>query len=141
MDDMIAKGYAVKVPNEELSCSDGKVWYLPHHGVYHPKKLKIRLVFDCGASYQGTTLNVQLLQGPDLTSTLLGVITRFRQEEVAIIANMEAMFHQVKVPDEDADLLRFLWWPSSDISQDLVEYRMTMHLFGDVTQLCQLRSL
>ena len=76
--DWIAKGYAVKVPEEELSRSDGKVWYLPHHGVYHSKKMKIRVVFDCGASYQGTTLNSQLLQGPDLTSSLLGVVTRFR---------------------------------------------------------------
>ncbi|KAJ8418879.1 hypothetical protein AAFF_G00003780 [Aldrovandia affinis] len=55
MDDIIAKGYAVKVPSEELSRSDGKVWYFPHHGVYHPKKWKIRVVFDSGTSYQGTT--------------------------------------------------------------------------------------
>ncbi|KAI4882679.1 hypothetical protein NFI96_029603, partial [Prochilodus magdalenae] len=130
LNDVIAKGYAVEIPSEELNRSDGKVWYLPHHGVYHPKKLKIRVVFDCGASYQGTSLNGQLLHGPDLTSTLLGVILRFRQEEVAVMADVEAMFHQVKVPDEDADLLRFLWWPSGDISQDLKEYRMAVHLFG-----------
>ncbi|KAL7882927.1 hypothetical protein SRHO_G00005850 [Serrasalmus rhombeus] len=124
------QGYAVEIPSGELSRDDGKIWYLPHHGVYHPKKLKIRVVFDCGASYQGTTLNGQLLRGPDITSTLLGVIIRFRQEEVAVMADVEAMFHQVKVADEDADLLRFLWWPAGDISQDLKEYRMTVHLFG-----------
>ncbi|XDV20313.1 hypothetical protein PO909_025662 [Leuciscus waleckii] len=96
VEDWIVKDYAVKVPNDEISRSDGKVWYLPHHGVYHAKKLKIRVVFDCGASFQGTTLNDQLLQGPDLTSTLLGVITRFRQEVVAVMADVEAMFHQVQ---------------------------------------------
>ncbi|XDV52444.1 hypothetical protein PO909_021172 [Leuciscus waleckii] len=96
VEDWIVKDYAVKVPNEEISHSDGKVWYLPHHGVYHAKKLKIRVVFDCGASFQGTTLNDQLLQGPDLMSTLLGVITRFRQEVVAVMADVEAMFHQVQ---------------------------------------------
>ncbi|KAJ8358213.1 hypothetical protein AAFF_G00022370 [Aldrovandia affinis] len=52
MGDVINKGYAVKVPDEELSRGDGKVWFIPHHGVYHPKKHKIRVVFDCGASYQ-----------------------------------------------------------------------------------------
>ncbi|KAL7878886.1 hypothetical protein AOLI_G00098600 [Acnodon oligacanthus] len=108
LNDVIAKGYAVEIPCGEMSRDDGKVWYLPHHGVYHPRKRKIRVVFDCGASYQGTTLNCQLLQGPDITSTLLGVIIRFRQEEVAVMADVEAMFHQVKVPDEDADHLRFL---------------------------------
>ncbi|KAL7825761.1 hypothetical protein SRHO_G00334990 [Serrasalmus rhombeus] len=127
---VIAQGYALEIPSGELSRDDGKIWYLPHHGVYHPKKLKIRVVFDCGASYQGTTLNGQLLRGPDITSTLLGVIIRFRQEEVAVMADVEAMFHQVKVADEDADLLRFLWWQAGDISQDLKEYRMTVHLFG-----------
>lgn len=42
---------------------------------------------------------------------------------------MEAMFHQVKVPSEDADLLRFLWWSDGDLSQALEEY-MEVHLFG-----------
>lgn len=130
MNDVISKGYAVKVPNEDLNRSDGKVWFLPHHGVYHPKKRKIRVVFDCGASYQGTTLNEQLLQGPDMTSSLIGVLTRFRQEPVALMADVESMFHQVKVPPEDADLLRFLWWSDSDVSQRLQEYRMEVHLFG-----------
>ncbi len=40
------------------------------------------------------------------------------------------MFHQVKVPTEDCDLLQFLWWPNGDYSQNMVEYRMTVHLFG-----------
>ncbi|XP_025763461.1 uncharacterized protein LOC112847046 isoform X2 [Oreochromis niloticus] len=130
MSNIITKGYAVKVPEKDLGRDNGKVWYLPHHGVYHPKKHKLRVVFDCGASYKGTTLNDQLLQGPNLTSTLLGVIIRFRQEEVAIMADVEAMFHQVKVPDEDSDLLRFLWWTSGDITQKMVEYKMVVHIFG-----------
>lgn len=40
------------------------------------------------------------------------------------------MFHKVRVPREDADLLRFLWWPSGDFTQDLVDFRMLVHLFG-----------
>lgn len=28
-----SKGYAVKVPPEELAQDDGKLWYIPHHGV------------------------------------------------------------------------------------------------------------
>jgi hypothetical protein len=37
MTDIIDKGYAEKVPEHLLDRSDGKVWFLPHHGVYHPK--------------------------------------------------------------------------------------------------------
>ena len=77
--------------------------------VRHPVKLKLCVVFDCGASFQGPLLNQQLLQGLDLTSSLVVVLTRFRQETVAIMANVEAMFHQVRVNREDTDLFRFLW--------------------------------
>ena len=38
IDDMITKGYAEVVPTRDLVRNDGKVWYIPHHGVYHPKK-------------------------------------------------------------------------------------------------------
>lgn len=112
--------------DEELGRSDGKVWYIPHHGVYHPVTQKLRVVFDCGASYKGTSLKEQLLQGPDLTSSLVGVIIRFRQEPVAVMADVEAMFHQVRVPEADSDLLRFLWWPGGDWPQDLVEHKMVV---------------
>lgn len=41
-----------------------------------------------------------------------------------MIADIEAMYHQVRVPEEDCDLLRFLWWPSGEVSQPMKEYRM-----------------
>jgi len=66
------------------------VWYLPHHGVYYPKNQKsIRVVFDCSARYQGESLNDHLLQGPDLSSKLTGVLTRLRKERVAFMADVE----------------------------------------------------
>lgn len=130
MSDMVNKGYAEKVPKRLLSRQDGKVWYIPHHGVYHPQKKKLRVVFDCAASFQGVSLNSELLQGPDLTNSLVGVMTRFRQEPIAMMADIEAMYHQVRVPEEDTDLLRFLWWPEGDLSQDIAEFKMVVHLFG-----------
>lgn len=133
MNDVISKGYAEQVPQEQLHCEIGKVWYIPHHGVHHPRKGSIRVVFDCGATFQGTSLNTKLLQGPNLTSSLLGVLTRFRQEPIAFMGDIQAMFHQVKVAEEDRNFLRFLWWPDGNISGRLVEYRMTVHLFGAVS--------
>lgn len=78
MNDLVAKGYVGRLPESELERSVGKVWYITHHGVYHPAKGKIKVVFDCGTSFQGTSLNAQLLDGPDLTSSLIRVVTRFR---------------------------------------------------------------
>lgn len=67
---------------------------------------------------------------PDLTSQLVGVLIRFRKEAVVLMADVEAMFLQVKVPPEDCDLLRVLWWPDGDCEKKLIEYRMVAHLFG-----------
>lgn len=130
MNDMLNKGYAVAVPTTHLNRQDCKVWYIPHHGVYHPQKKKLRVVFDCAASYRGVSSNGELLQGPNLTSSLLGVLTRFRQEPVAMMADIEAMYYQVRVPDKDTDLLRFLWWPKGDLSCVIAEFKMVVHLFG-----------
>ncbi len=49
LSDVINKGYAEKVPECQLERSDGKIWYLPHHGVHHPQTGTLRVVFDCGA--------------------------------------------------------------------------------------------
>ncbi|XP_035989441.1 uncharacterized protein LOC118561455 [Fundulus heteroclitus] len=133
MDDMICNGYAEVVPSDRLVGSEGKVWYIPHHGVYHPRKGKLRVVFDCAATFKGTSLNCQLLQGPDLTNSVVEVLVRFRQEPIAIMADIQAMFHQVYVPEKHRDFLRFLWWPNGNTSQVPQEYRMTVHLFGAVS--------
>lgn len=131
VNEMIAKGYARKVPEDRLAASPGKVWYIPHHGIYHPRKpQKIRVVFDCSAKFNGTSLNDQLMQGPDLTNVLVRVLTRFRQDRVAFMADIEAMFHQVRIPDEQCDFLRFLWWPDGNLNAAIQEYQKTVHLFG-----------
>ena len=62
MKDIIDKDYAEKVPFSELCPDNSIVYYIPHHGVYHPKKPgKIRVVFDCSAQYKGSSLNDHLL--------------------------------------------------------------------------------
>ena len=81
------------------SSGSGKTWYLPHHGVYHPKKPnKIRIVFDCSAKYGGVSLNSLFLQGLDLTNQIVGVLNRFREDQVTLVGNIENMFYQVHVP-------------------------------------------
>ena len=130
MEDLLSKGYAVEVPQSEVERQDGKVWYLPHHPVVNPNKEKPRIVFDCAAQHRGVSLNSKVLQGPDLTNKLVGVLTRFRLHQVALMADVEAMFHQVRVKTDDQDTLRFLWWPQGRRSEAPRAYRMTVHLFG-----------
>ena len=120
MKNIIEKGYAKKVALSRLKTEEGKVWYLPHHGIYHPKKPdKIPVVFDCSCQYEGRSLNKELLQGPDMTSSLVGVLSIFRQEPIAFMADIEAMFYQVFVPEEQQSYLHFLWWPDGSINQEI----------------------
>ena len=128
MENLINKGYAEE---QNHPSSNIPSWYLPHHGVYHPaKKDKIIVVFDCGAQCNGTTLNKMLLQGPDLTNSLVGVLMRFRQDHVAIMADIESMFYQVKVPTEQRHFLKFLWWKDGNYNGELKDYVMCVHVFG-----------
>ncbi|XP_042239797.1 uncharacterized protein LOC121877909 [Homarus americanus] len=84
------------------------------------------------AKHKRTSLNDQVLQGPDFNNKLLGVLFRFRQGTTAIMADVEAMYHQIHVALEHRDALRFLWWENGDLSREPVTYRMKVHIFGGV---------
>jgi hypothetical protein len=49
------------------------------------------------------------------------------------MADIESMFHQVRTPLEDCDVLRFLWWPNDDTSINPEEFQMTVYLFGGIS--------
>lgn len=57
--DILEKGYAKMVPPDQLNRDDRRVWYVPLHGVFHSKKGTLRVVFDCGATFKGTSHNNQ----------------------------------------------------------------------------------
>ncbi|KAL7849158.1 hypothetical protein SRHO_G00207810 [Serrasalmus rhombeus] len=129
MNETIIRGDAERVAEEDIH--NGPVWYIPHHGVYHPQKPgRIRVVFDCSAKFQGTSLNDHLLTGPELTNTLVGVLLRFRRGQVAVMCDIERMFHQFHVKPEDQDYLWFLWWENGSLGVQPSTYRMKVHLFG-----------
>jgi len=132
MNGYINDDHARALPVEESTKEVHKrIWYLPHHPVVHPQKPnKLRVVFDCAARYKDTSLNDNLLQGPDLTNSLVGVLVRFRQERIALASDVKGMFHQVRVDPDDCNSLRFLWWPDGDLSKQPTDHQMLVHLFG-----------
>ena len=102
MDDYLEKGYTRRLSPDEVLASGPKKWYLPHFLVLNPNKPgKVRIVFDAAAEYENTSLNKNLLQGPDWTNSLVSVLMRFRQVNIALAADIERMFHQIKVMPED----------------------------------------
>ena len=85
MNEIIEKGYATVSDRTQV---DGKLWYLPHHGVYHlAKPNKILLYLTAVLSMQ-VDLSTKLLVGPYLTNQIIGVLIRFRQGKVAFVADI-----------------------------------------------------
>ena len=52
----------------------------------------------------GTSVNENLLSGPDLTNQLIKVLEKFRVGPAAFMTNKQVMFSQVKVPEKQTIL-------------------------------------
>ena len=98
----------------------------------HPKKTTIRVVFDSSAEFSGVSLNKTLLQGPDQMNSLLGILLRFRVGQVAIMGDVEQMFHNVHVSPEHRNKLSFPWFLYNNPERPIVDHRMNVHLFGNL---------
>ena len=127
----LSKGYAREVQQAYLTESNDPIWYLPHHPVTNVHKPeKVRVVFDCAAKYHGLSLNDTLMKGPTFMNNLVGVLIRFRKNKIALVADVEAMFHQVRVEPSHTNALRFLWWKDGDLNNEPIVCQMLVHLFG-----------
>jgi hypothetical protein len=121
----------VMKPDELQDKVSKKQYFLPHHPVINEKKPgKLRVVFDCAAKFAGKSLNSALLQGPVHMNTLVGVLSRFREYPVALAADIQSMFHQVRVYEDDEKSLKFLWYPNGNLLSEPKVYCMRVHLFG-----------
>lgn len=70
----------------------GERWYIPHHGFHRAKKPnKLCVVSDSSVRCNRTSLNDQLLSGPDMFNSFSKVLIRFRQHLVALMCNVEKM--------------------------------------------------
>ncbi|XP_033124807.1 uncharacterized protein LOC117123090, partial [Anneissia japonica] len=130
---ILSRNHASPVPESDINPLPGKAWYLPHFPVHHPKKNSLRVVFDGSAEFNGCSLNKALLRGPEHMNSLLGVLLRFRIGNIAVMGDIEQMFHNFYVDTPDRNFLHFLWFKDNDTSQPIVEYRMNVHLFGSTS--------
>ena len=131
MQKYLNSGHVEFVPYNELHAKSGQAWWLPVFPVMHPKKEKLRLVFDSSATYKGVSLNDYLLQGPDCNNKLKSVLMGFRNGPVAISADIESMFHNFYLQKHEKDFTRFFWFKDNDPSNELTQMRAKVHIFGN----------
>ena len=128
---LVKEGYAEKVNKIDINAYPGLTWYLSIFNVVNPNKPeKFRLVHNAAAIYHNESLNMLVKSGPDLGNKLIDILLRFRKEQIAVTADIKAMFFQVKVTPEHQHCLRFLWWPEGDLSKEPEIY------FGGVWSPC-----
>ena len=49
------------------------------------------------------------------------------------MADIEKVYFQILVADEHRSLLMFLWWKYSDMSKEIIDHEMCVHVFGGVS--------
>ena len=81
-------------------------WYIPCHGVHRPNKRdKMRVVYGSSSEFQRRSLNKRLLSGPD---QIVSVLSRFREYDIAFMAETESVFYQLMVFKEGRCCLKLL---------------------------------
>eukprot|EP00117_Sycon_ciliatum_P018644 scpid5610/ scgid2568/ len=112
--------------------------YLPHQPVITPSKqtTKLRIVYDASAktTKQSKSLNECMHRGPIRLPNLCGMLLRFRCYNVAIVADIEKAFLQLRIRKEDRDVTRFLWLRDATnphlTKDNLAVYRFCRMPFG-----------
>ena len=130
MEKSLKQKHVEEIPHSTSKHDPENAWWLPVFAVEHKQKKKPRLVFDASAQYKKISLNNCLMSGPDLNNQLRGVLLRFRENPIAIVADIEGMFGAFRVPQDQVDYLRFFWFSKNDPNQELTEYRALYHIFG-----------
>ncbi|XP_062704650.1 uncharacterized protein LOC134286956 [Aedes albopictus] len=151
MQEYLTLGHMREVTEEELLKETGatipkREYYLPHHAVLKESSTttKVRVVFDGSASTDsGYSLNDALLKGPVVQDELLSLLLRFRKHEVALVGDVEKMYRQVRVHNDDTGLQRIFFRFSPDepvkvFESSTVTYGLTPSSFLAIRALHQL---
>ena len=80
MHDMVTRGVARQLTEDELTSYMGPVQYINHHEVMRPdsSSTPCRIVFNSSANFRGHVLNDYWAKGPDMLIDLLGLMLKFR---------------------------------------------------------------
>ena len=62
---------------------------------------------------------------------MIGIMARLREEKIAFMADIEAMYHQALVPDDP--FLKFLWCSNDDINGEPQDFMMCAHVFRGIS--------
>ncbi|XP_029165881.1 uncharacterized protein LOC114936752, partial [Nylanderia fulva] len=97
--------------------AQSREFFLPHHGVTRETSTttKLRVVFNGSQKTNlGLSLNEYLLVGPKLQTDLADILMRWRRHRYVFAADIEKMYRQIRVHEDDWPLQKILWRDSLD---------------------------
>lgn len=106
-------------------------YFLCHHAVFKQdsESTKLRVVFDgSAATSSGFSVNDLQMVGPNVQDSLLSIILRARQYKYLLTGDIEKMYRQVLVNEEDRDLQLILW--RDDESRPIKTLRLNTITYG-----------
>ncbi|CAB4035354.1 Hypothetical predicted protein, partial [Paramuricea clavata] len=62
-----------------------------------------------------------------------GVYHPPKPDKICVVFDFEQMFHNFYVNPDHQNLLRFLWFENNEKTKNIIEYQMTVHLFGNTS--------
>ncbi|XP_055591222.1 uncharacterized protein LOC129743267 [Uranotaenia lowii] len=116
----------VELKDESCQKSVVKRCLLPHHPVVKEASTttKVRVVFDASCkTSSGVSLNDGLLNGPVIQDDLCSIILRCRTKQVMVVADIEKMFWQINIAEDDRPLRSILWRSSPKAELSIYELR------------------
>lgn len=132
-DDIIQDQLAQGIVERALKEPEGREFYLPHKTVIREtaESTKIRIVYDASAraNREAPSLNDCLETGPPLQNKLWSVLIRNTFHPVALAGDLKQAFLQVRIREEDRDVMRFHWLKDLETKQ-VETLRLTRALFG-----------
>lgn len=86
-------------------------YFLCHHAVFkNSESTQTRVVFDGSApTTSGYSINDILMTGPNMQDSLLSILIRARQYKYVLTGDIEKMYRQVQVHEDDQNLQLILW--------------------------------
>lgn len=127
MQEYITLGHMSVRENE--NSSDG--YYMPHHAVFKQDSTttKCRVVFDGSSkTSNGRSLNDILKVGPTIQQDTTDILLRWRRRAIAVVGDVEKMYRQVWVHEEDRKFQRILW--RSHSSEKIKTYELNTITYG-----------
>ncbi|GFU53490.1 integrase catalytic domain-containing protein [Trichonephila clavipes] len=128
MQEYLTLGHMELVPKNDYAKREA--YYLPHHVVLRDSSnTKLKVVFDASAkSTSGYSLNDILMVGPRVQRDVFPILLSLRTFQIAVCADLETMFRQIRISSEDTNWQRILW--RDNPKETVKEYRLTTVTYG-----------